>query len=169
MASKRVSIFGRIMGNLTRGTRAIWGIILGRKGTCKSHQSQSINRSSFRRLRSGRSFGGGIEGRESPGKEGKTEETKMNVAQESSPPKDDGLTEQLGTLERSVSMLSSEVKELRDQLTRIQTRPPITVYKLPKWFQSAERKYHWRKRRSGKSSTRSFCRLWEVRSRSSSR
>ena len=79
----------------------------------------------------GRSFGGDIEGKEAAGKEGKIEETKMSIAQERSPQKDDGLTEQLRTLEKSVSVLTSKVKELQHQLNRLQVRPPITVYKLP--------------------------------------
>jgi hypothetical protein len=79
----------------------------------------------------GRSFGGSLEGREPSGNERKPEGTEIIVAQESSPVKDDSLVEQLRTLEKSVSMLRSEVKELRDQLNRIQVCLPVTVYKLP--------------------------------------
>jgi len=79
----------------------------------------------------GRSFGEGLEGREPAGKEEQPAGPKMTVVHESSPAKEDGLVEHLRALEKSVSTLSSEVKELRQQLNRFQVRAPVTVYKLP--------------------------------------
>jgi membrane-bound lytic murein transglycosylase D len=79
----------------------------------------------------GRSFGGDLEEREPAGKDGKPEKPKITVAQESIPVNEDNSAEQLRALEKSVSMLSSEVKELRNQLNRFQVRAPVTVYKLP--------------------------------------
>jgi membrane-bound lytic murein transglycosylase D len=79
----------------------------------------------------GRSFGGGLEGREPAGKEEQPEGPKMTVVHESSPAKEDRWVEQFRALEKSVSILSSEVKELRQQLNRFQVRAPVTVYKLP--------------------------------------
>ena len=77
------------------------------------------------------SFGENIGGGKAAGKDGVPEETKQIVAQESSSSKEDRLLEQFRVLEKSVSILSSEVKELRQQLNRFQVRAPVTVYKLP--------------------------------------
>ena len=43
----------------------------------------------------------------------------------------ESMTEQLRLLERTVSLLRSEVANLGDRLKRTQARPPLTAYKLP--------------------------------------
>ena len=40
--------------------------------------------------------------------------------------------EKFKAMERSISLLRSEVEDLNDRLKRLQTRPPLTAYKLPK-------------------------------------
>jgi hypothetical protein len=44
----------------------------------------------------------------------------------------DALLEKLKTLEQSISVLRSEVASLEYSLKNVQTRPPLTAYKLPK-------------------------------------
>ncbi|NWG02117.1 MAG: transglycosylase SLT domain-containing protein [Syntrophaceae bacterium] len=45
--------------------------------------------------------------------------------------KEDALSEQLNILNQSISILRKEVASLRYRLDRLQTRPPITAFKLP--------------------------------------
>lgn len=55
----------------------------------------------------------------------------MESSKESSK-KDAGWAERLDALEQSVSYLRSEIDILADRLKRLQSRPPLTAYKLPK-------------------------------------
>jgi membrane-bound lytic murein transglycosylase D len=61
----------------------------------------------------------------------KREDEKVIVREEQSE-KEDVWSEKLRALERSISSLRSEVEELDDRLRRLQARPRLTTFKLPR-------------------------------------